>query len=89
MLDVADFELEEHVAETNAFFQKSGLTLDDMNCYSDPFALLLKTAYSAANGKATDQEFLNVFRTVRRQIKSIDDRITAENELAALITSGD
>jgi hypothetical protein len=35
---ITEFEIEEHVASTNRFFQLTGLTLDDLNPYARPLA---------------------------------------------------
>lgn len=78
-MNCADFQIEQHVAETNEFFQLSGFTLDDLAVYSEPFAAVLKAVYGAASRSITQQELLNVLRAAVRQVQSIDDKITREN----------
>jgi hypothetical protein len=82
MLACADFEIEEHVLETNRFFQMSGFTLDDLNVYAEPLAAVCRAVRSAANGNATKQDLMTAVWEAARKYRAIDDRLTAVNEQA-------
>jgi hypothetical protein len=74
--NVEDFEIEEHVAKHNRFFQLTHLTLDDLDAYAKPFAAL----WWAANSESmTNQQRCRAILKATADIKAINDSLDIEN----------
>ena len=68
---IADFEIEEHVANNNRFFQQTHYTLDDLDAYTESFAPALQALYSASEGSTTDQQLIDAFMRAKESLKAI------------------
>jgi hypothetical protein len=68
---IPEYEIEEHVATTNRFFQLSGCTLDDLDVYSEPLSLAVKAVQGAADGCVTEEQVIETVRRAISQYKAI------------------
>jgi hypothetical protein len=75
-IDIADFEIEEHVANTNRFFKRTHLTLDDLDVYAEPLAALQRAAFSRS---MTNQQRCRAILKATADIRGIDDALDIEN----------
>ncbi|MGO9940048.1 MAG: hypothetical protein ACLPH3_20465 [Terracidiphilus sp.] len=84
MMDsIAQFEIEEHVAETNQFFKLTGLTLDDLNTYAKSLAPMVTAAHGAVLGTGTLEQANDAMRQGVNEWKQIDAAIGDDEEEAA------
>jgi hypothetical protein len=65
----AEFEIEEHVAEHNRFFQRTRYTLNDLDVYADAFVPALQAVYCET---MTDQQASEVMLKARADARAID-----------------
>ena len=68
---IADFEIEEHVASTNRFFQQTHYTLDDLDVYAESFAPALQAVYSLSEGSVTEEQAFDAIRKSVAALKAI------------------
>ena len=79
LVSVAEFEIEEHVAQTNRFFKKTGFTLDDMDVYAEPFARVLRAVYRLSEGTGTEQDAFTAVQEAVKELKAIHAGIELAN----------
>lgn len=78
-MQIAAYEVEEHVAEHVRFFQLTNLTLDDLNVYAEPFASIIMAANRLAHGNVTEVQALDAIRLAAIDVRAIDDRLATES----------
>ena len=78
-VSVEEYEIEEHVAENNHFFQKTHYTLDDLNVYAEPFGSVLQAVYGMAEGHVTEEQAIHAMRLAVNQLKAIHAVLDFEN----------
>jgi hypothetical protein len=76
---LVDFEIEEHLAETNRFFQLTGLTADDLHIYGAPLAAVVNAVRRYAESRAKLQEALDTVPVAAGDLKAIDAEIEARD----------
>ena len=74
-IEIADFEIEEHVANTHRFFKLTHLTLDDLDVYTPLVDLVL----AARDRSMTNQQRCRAILKATADIKAIDDALDIEN----------
>jgi hypothetical protein len=77
---VADFEIEEHVADNNSFFQLSSLTLDDLDVYAKPYTDVLGALNKLARGAVTDLDAFTAFKAAAKDLHDINAAIEQREE---------
>ncbi|MGA7341634.1 MAG: hypothetical protein WBX18_13610 [Terracidiphilus sp.] len=76
---VADFEIEEHVAEHNRLFKQTKYTLDDLDVYAEPFGSVLRAVYGMAEGHVTERQVIHAVRLAANQLKAAHAVLDFEN----------
>lgn len=74
-IEIADFEIEDHVANTHRFFKLTHLTLDDLDVYTPRVDLV----QAGRNRSMTNQEACTAMLAARAALKAIDDALDIEN----------
>lgn len=64
--------VEDQVAATSDFFKLSGLTLDDLHCYANPFAAVVQLVMRGAHCPVSDAEVLEVVRLAMAEYRGLD-----------------
>lgn len=78
-LALAPHEIEEHITETNRFFQHSHLTLDDLHEYGIPHGNAARAIQSASEGLITEQQAVGVVLRSIAELKAIHAAMDAAN----------
>jgi hypothetical protein len=78
-MQIADFEIEDHVAERNSYFKKTGFTLDDLHEYSEPFAKVHRAIMDAAEKRITGEQAIVITWKAIEEIEALHVSMELEN----------
>ncbi len=78
-MQVAEFELEEHVAEHNRFFKQTAFTLDDLDVYAEPFGDAARAVHDCSEGFMTEERMIEVIRQAVCKLQALHAAMELEN----------
>ena len=76
------FEINDHLSETNQYFQKTNFVLDDLHVYGEPFSAAHQAIIDAAEGRITRQEAMAVVSKAIDDTMELHAAMDAENVAA-------
>lgn len=74
-----DFEIEEHVAQHNRFFKRTGFTLDDLDVYAESLGDAVRAVHDCSEGFMTEERMFEVIRQAVCKLTATNAALDLEN----------